>query len=105
MSTVLNGINDLVEIQRAKVTLADTKRWSGKIHYVVRLYGLKREYVFSVDEIERNRSQVRLEMSGEEFVKPDKTDLILRQFALLDSMLVINITRAFDEKVGDADGG
>jgi len=87
---VYETIRDIAEIQGAKVTNSDAGLWSGRIHYIVRLYGEKREYRFSIDDIEGKRCYVRLELAGKEPGRSKKNDLILRQFALLDSMLIIN---------------
>ena len=93
---VHEAIRDIVEIQRAKVTNSEAGLWSGKIHYVVRLYGVKQEYRFSIDDIEGKRCNVRLEVNGQGLDRLKKNDLILRQFALLDSMLTINANTELD---------
>ena len=98
---VINTICDLVEMQRAKVTRSKSSLWEGEIRYIVRLYGLKQEYRFSVSDIEGKRCNVRLEIDGRELDGPDKKNLILRQFALLDSMLLINVDTAVDDAGGD----
>ena len=93
---VLGTINDLIEMQGAAVMLSDSKQ--GKIYYSVSLYGFMREYRFSVDNIEKMRCVVRLEIDDMELDEPDKEVMIQRQFALLDSMLVINAERVVERQ-------
>jgi hypothetical protein len=83
MTTVLNTINDIVELQNGKLTLSDTP--GGKIHFLVRMYGSKWEYRFTVTDIGQNRCRVQIETDGDVRAREKK---IRRGFALLDSMLV-----------------
>ena len=80
--TVIDGICDLIEIQNGKVTLSDTP--NGIVHFRVAMYGSKLELKFTVADIGRNRSFVRLEIvsdrSHERFIQ--------REFTLLDTFLV-----------------
>ena len=99
---VYETIRDIVEIQKASVTRSVANPWCGEVHYIVRLYGSKWEFHFSIDDIEKKRCNVRLEVDAQELDRPDKNNLILRQFALLDSMLAINANTAFDRNGGDA---
>ena len=92
---VFRTINDLAEMQGAKTTLSDSNR--GKISFTADLYGAKREYRFSVTNIERKRCNVRLEIGDSELDKPGKEIMIKRQFALLDSILAINADIMFEE--------
>lgn len=80
---ILNAINDLVELQRAKLTFADIPR--GKIHFQVEMYGFQWEYRFTVEDADANRSLVTLEIVGETTKKVDRAK---KQFSLLDSMLI-----------------
>ena len=80
--TMLNAINDLVEIQKADVVYSAISL--GKIYFRVEMYGFLWEYQFTVEDIDINRSRVTLEISGEAM---NKTEKIYSQFALLDSML------------------
>jgi hypothetical protein len=80
---ILNAINELAELQRAKLTFADFRL--GKLHFQVEMYGFTWEYRFTVEDAGANRSRVILEIEGE---ATNKTDRIERQLALLDSMLV-----------------
>jgi hypothetical protein len=83
MKTVLNTVNDIVELQKGKLTLSDTP--GGRIHFRVRMYGFKWEYRFTITDIGQNRCRVLLEIGGDARTKERK---IRREFALLDSMLV-----------------
>ena len=80
--TILNAINDLVELQKADVTYSDISL--GKIYFRVEMYGFLWEYQFTVEDVDKNNSHVTLDISGEAM---NKTEKISRQFALLDSML------------------
>jgi len=81
---VISAILDIVEMQNGKTTYSDTPH--GIIHYYVRMYGAKWEMKFAVTDIGENRSSVRLEIGDE--VK-NKENIIKRQFAFLDSILVV----------------
>jgi len=85
VSMLLAAINDIVELQNGKLTFSDTPH--GKIHFRVRLYAAKWEYRFSVKDIGDNRCIVEIELDDDTYKKEGK---ILREFALLDSMLVAN---------------
>jgi len=91
---VFEAITDLAGMQGARITLSDSSR--GKISFYADLYGAEREYCFSITNIEKKRCNVRLEVIDPEIDKPGKKVMIRRQFALLDSMLVINADTAFD---------
>ena len=93
---VFETIADLAEMQGAKMTLSKINK--GKISFIVNLYGAKREYRFSITNIERKRCHVRLEIDDLELDKPGKEIMIRRQFALLDSMLVINVETMFEKQ-------
>jgi len=80
---VLNAINNIVELQKAKLTFSDTP--NGKINFVVRMYANRWEHRFTVTGINKNKCSVKLEighgsLNGEMQLK--------REFALLDSMLL-----------------
>ena len=91
---VFEAITDLAVIQGAKVTLSDSSQ--GKISFFADLYGALREYSFSITSIDKKRCNVRLTVVDPEIDEPGKKVMIRRQFALLDSMLVINADTAFD---------
>ena len=81
--TLLNAISDVLELQKGKTVYSDTP--NGKVCFTIRMYGLKWELRFTVTDIGKNRSEVRLEIAGEE---RGNEKLIYRQFALIDSMLI-----------------
>ena len=82
---ILGTINDIKEMQNGKGTPSDGP--NGKINFLVRLYYQKWEYQFTVTELDDSRCRVEIGIVGEVKKKEDK---ILRQFALLDSMLAAN---------------
>ncbi len=84
MGMVLDTINDIVELQNGKLTYSDTLH--GKINFRVKMYAFKWEFSFTVTDIGKNRSQVQIEIDGD---TQSKEKQILREFALLDSMLII----------------
>ena len=79
---VLNAINDIVELQKAKLTFSDTK--NGKINFMVTMYANEREFCFTVTDLGNKRSRVCLEVSGEQ---SGGDDVVLRELSLLDSMI------------------
>ena len=81
--TLISAVNDLIEIQKGRITFSDTP--NGKIHFLVKMYAFKWELRFSVKDIGLNRCQVELKISGEQ---SGHEKLINREFALLDSMLI-----------------
>jgi hypothetical protein len=83
-SSLLNAINDIIELQKGKVVHSDTP--NGQIWFLVRMYSQKWEFRFTVSEIGANRSTVHLEINGN---ATDKDALIRREFALLDSLMQI----------------
>ena len=90
---VFGTINDLIEMQGATATLSDSGQ--GQICYSVSLYGSKRDYRFFINNLERKRCAVRLEIEGQE---PDNEIMIQRQFALLDAMLTITAEKVYEEQ-------
>jgi len=80
--TVLNAVNDIVELQKGRLTYSDTPH--GKIHFLITMYAFEWELRFTVTDEGNGRSGVTLEIGGE---KRDKEDLLRLEFALLDSML------------------
>ena len=82
---VLAAIHDIKELQNGKGTFSDTA--SGKINFSIKYYNTKYELMFTVTEIGENRCQVEIGINGE--VK-DKDKKILREYALLDSVLLDN---------------
>ena len=80
---VLSAIHDAAELQKAKTLVCDSP--NGIIHLLITMYGLKREYRFAVTDIGGNRTEVAVELIGDE---PDKQRLIDHEFALIDYTLV-----------------
>ena len=83
-SYVWNTINDIAELQNAKLTFSDSP--IGKIHFLVKMYGYKYEFKFSVSSIDENNTQVFLEV---EQGRVGRNNMIDREIALLDSMLKV----------------
>jgi hypothetical protein len=88
-SAILNVINDIVELQNAKLTFSDTP--NGKIHFIVKMYGYKWEYQFSVTETGNSQCGVTIKIERETLGAENQ---IKREFALIDSML--NEDRQFE---------
>jgi len=80
--TVIDGICDLIEIQKGKITYSDTP--NGVIHFRVIMYGSKWELKFTVADIGKNRSFVRLEIESDR----SHERFINREFTLLDTFLI-----------------
>jgi hypothetical protein len=80
--TVINAINDLVELQKGEVTFDDILH--GKLFFQVEMYGFMWEYQFTVTDKGAGRSLVKLEVEGE---ATNKALRIAREFVLLESML------------------
>jgi len=95
-SMVYEAITDIARMQGAKTTISDSKQ--GKISFLADLYGETREYCFSITNIEKKRCNVKLEIVDSEIDKPGKKVMIKRQFALLDSMLIINVETAYEDQ-------
>ena len=80
---LLNAIHDLAGLQKAKTLLSDSSR--GIIHLLITIYETEREYRFTVTDAGGRRSDVTVELSGEEQAQQR---LITHEFALLDYMLL-----------------
>jgi len=80
---LLNAIHDLAELQKAKTLMCDSP--SGIVRLLVIMYAAEREYRFAVTDIGGNRSEVAIELVGDE---PNKQRLIDHEFALLDYVLI-----------------
>ena len=83
MSWILNAIHDIEELQNGKTTFSDTSH--GKTSFTVTMYGMKVEYRFTVTDTGKNRCRVQIEAEGD---TNNKKRHIVREFALLDSMLI-----------------
>jgi len=79
---VINGICDLVEVQKGRITFSDTP--GGVVHFLVKMYGAAWELKFTVTDLGQNRTCVRLEVESEK----GQEKFIHREFALLDSFLI-----------------
>ena len=82
---VLGAIHDIKELQNGKGTFSDAE--NGTISFFVSMYCTEYEYRFTVTDIGKNRCRVEIGVSGD---VRDKEDKILREYALLDSMLIVN---------------
>ena len=83
--TALHVINDMVELQKGKIIFSDSPH--GIIHFMVEMYGNKWEFRFTVTDIGKNRCNVKIGIENE---ARNSEELIERQFALLDSMLIVD---------------
>ena len=83
IGTIISAIHDLIEIQKGKVTYADTVK--GEVHFTVRMYAFKWDLRFTINDIGQNRCQVQLVIGGEQY---SHEKVILQEFALLDSILI-----------------
>ena len=80
---ILNAVHDLAELQKAKTLMCDSP--NGIIRLLVTMYMIEWEYRFTVTDICGSRSEVAVELIGDE---PDKQRLIDHEFALLDYVLI-----------------
>jgi len=85
LNFVFAAIHDIKELQNGKGTFADIP--NGKMNFIVKMYWREWEYQFTLTDIGKNRCEVGIEIGGD---ISDKEEQILRMFALLDSMLVVN---------------
>ena len=79
---VLNTINDIVELQNAKLTFSDTP--NGRIHFLVRMYAYKYELQFNVTSVDENSSKVSFAIAGEEL---GRDNILCHEITLFESML------------------
>jgi len=94
--TMLNAIYDIQELQRGKTTISD--KGNGKYGFIVSMYGMKVEYRFTVTDTGKNRCRVQIEADGD---TEKKKRHVLREFALLDMILISDAEIEFDEGEGD----
>jgi hypothetical protein len=90
---LMNAIHDLAELQKAKTLLCDTP--SGTINLLITMYTVDREYRFTVKDDLSTRTEVSIEVIGEE---QDKQRLIDHEFALLDYVLIDRAKIEFAEQ-------
>ena len=81
-ATVINAVNDLIEMQKGIITLSDTQ--NGRIHYAIQANERQCELRFAVVDIGYNRSSVNIETDGGD---ADSDKLIRHEFSLLGAML------------------
>jgi len=91
-ATVLNAVSDLAELQKGTLTFSDNER--GIIHFAIEMYAFRWELGFTVTDIGKNRSRVAIGAYGE---KRARENLIRREFALLDSILLIGAEIEFTQ--------
>ena len=91
---VIDTLLDMAELQKGKVVYGDTP--NGIIHFRVSMYGFRWEYQFTIADIGKNRSTVQIEVTGEE---RGRNRMLLREFALLDSMLLVGAKIEISEGV------
>lgn len=97
MGMILDTINDIVELQKGKLTFSDTPH--GKIYFMIKMYGFKWELQFSVADIGGNSSRVTLAIGGE---KRNREKLIRKEFALMDAILSVGTEIEFTDSADDA---
>ena len=98
--TILNAIHDIQELQKGKSTFSDTS--NGMTGFAVSMYGKKVEYRFTVADAGKNRCRVLIEADGD---TSRKKRHILREFALLDSLLISDTEIEFKEETLGLDSG
>ena len=84
MGTILDAINDIIELQNGKLTFSDTPH--GRVHFLVRMYANKWEFRFTVTGTSKDKTNVVI---GIEQETKGSENLIKREFALLDSLLAV----------------
>ena len=94
MGTMLSAIYDIQELQRGKTTLSDSG--NGKYGFTVSMYGNKVKYLFTVTDTGQNRCRVQIEADGDTLKKKRH---VLREFALLDMILISDAEIEFDEQL------
>ena len=80
---VRDVVLDAVELQKAEILFDDME--AGVTHYIVTMYGIAREFCITVIPLYRDRSRVRIEVSGAG--EPDVSYAIYRQFALFENLM------------------
>ena len=79
---VLSAILDIIELQKAKLSLSDTP--NGKISFIISMYAYNWEFCFTVKDMGDKRSCVNLEVKGEQI---GLNDISRSELSLLDFML------------------
>jgi len=105
---ICNALADVMELQKGEELLSDPI--FGKLHFRIEMYGSKWEFRFSVLEIDWNRCGVTLDVEvyedegdGDDDVEALRyvNNMIRREYALLDAMLLIGTP--FETAYGDGD--
>jgi hypothetical protein len=84
----LNAIHDIAELQKSEAALEHSVVGEVRLRCTVELYGKQREYCYTVIDVPRNRSRVRIEVFG--VAKGKEALCFCKQFALLESMMVFS---------------
>ena len=79
---ILSAVHDAAELQKAKTLACDSP--NGVVHLLITMYAVEREYRFTVTDIGGSRSEVAIDLIGDE---PDKQRLINHEFAIIDYTL------------------
>ena len=79
---IMNVIYDIIELQNARLMISDAVH--GKILYRVMQYDYEWELFYTIAESGKSKCTLILELIGD---RPEKDKEILRQLALLESML------------------
>jgi len=79
---IMNVIYDIIELQNARLLISDAVH--GKILYRVMQYDYEWELFYTITESSTSKCTLTLELIGD---RPDKEKEILRQLALLVSLL------------------
>jgi hypothetical protein len=83
---LINVILDAAELQGAADIVGDVR--NGRVRYTTEMYGRRSEYRFAVSDLPRNRSLVHIELNEGDPAK--REEKILKQFALLESLMLID---------------
>ena len=88
----------MIELQKGKLVFSDSP--NGIIHFVIAMYGNRWELRFTVTDIGKNRCNVKIGIEKDE---QNREVLIERQFALMDSMLIIDAKMELSKKSNKGD--
>lgn len=100
---VYNALLDLMELQKGKEIASNSSL--GELHFKIEMYGFKWALRFAVLGMDYNRCGVTLNLEEDEFGGDEDEelwyleDMVRREYALLDSMLLIGTAEAaYDEE-------
>jgi len=101
MAMVYNAMLDLMELQNGTEILSDPS--SGKLYYRIMMYGFTWEFRFAAQSMDNNRCGIDLEIVEAENAGDSERgyleNMILREYALLDSMLLLGAPPEVTHKV------